>query len=107
MGLAMKKNLMAIRMRRPMIEEDGVQDDQQEEEEAAAQEFSGVAGREPFSRHTKERVKQLEKQLADLVAWKMKPVSTFQGIKLRPVDLPKYARENKDVIKEWLATMVQ
>jgi hypothetical protein len=87
-------------------EEDGVQDDQQEEEEAAAQESSSVAGMGPFSPDLKERVKQLEKQLADLVVRKMKPVTSFQGVKLRPADRPKYAGRNKDVIKDWLATMV-
>jgi hypothetical protein len=84
-------------------EEDGIQDDQQEEEEAATQESSGIAGRGPFSPNLKERVRQLEKQLAHLVAGKMKPVSSF----LRPADPPKYAGGNKDVIKDWLATMVQ
>jgi hypothetical protein len=59
-------------------EDDGVQDDQQEEEEAAAQESSGVAGKGPFSPDMKERVRQLEKQLADLVAGKMKPGGSFQ-----------------------------
>jgi hypothetical protein len=37
----------------------------------------------------------------------MKPATSSQGVKLRPVDPPKYARGNKDVIKDWLATMVQ
>jgi hypothetical protein len=60
-------------------EEDGAQDDQQEEEEAGAHESSGVAGMGPFSPDLKERVKKLEKQLADLVAGKMKPVTSFQG----------------------------
>jgi hypothetical protein len=55
----------------------------------------------------KERVNQLEKQLADLVAGKMKPATSFQGVKLRPADPPKYAGGSKDVIKDWLATMVQ
>jgi hypothetical protein len=50
-------------------EGDGVQDDQQVEEEAAveqeaAQESSGFAGQRPFSPDLKERVKQLEKQMA-------------------------------------------
>jgi hypothetical protein len=53
-------------------EGDGVQDDQQVEEEAAeqeaAQESSGFAGQGPFSPDLKERVRQLEKQLANLVA---------------------------------------
>jgi hypothetical protein len=93
-------------------EGDGVQDDQQEEEEAteleeAAQGSSGFAGKGPFSLDLKERVRQLEKQLADLVAGKMKPGSSFQGVKLRPADPPKYAGGNKDVVKDWLATMVQ
>jgi hypothetical protein len=88
-------------------EGDGVQDDRQEEEEAGAQESSGVAGMGPFSPDLKERVKQLEKQLADLVAGKMKPATSFQGVKLRPADPPKYAGEINDVIKDWLATMVQ
>jgi hypothetical protein len=61
----------------------------------------------PFSPDLKERVKQLEKQLADLVAGKMKPATLSQGVKLRPADPPKYAGQNKDVIKDWLATMVQ
>jgi hypothetical protein len=60
----------------------------------------------PFSPDLKERVKQLEKQLADLVAGKMKPATSFQGVKLRPADPPKYAGGNKNVIKDWLATMV-
>jgi hypothetical protein len=72
-------------------EGDGVQDDQQEEEEAGAQESSGVAGMGPFSPDLKARVKQLEKLLADLVAGKMKPATSFQGVKLRPADPPKYA----------------
>jgi hypothetical protein len=79
---------------------DGVQDDQQEEEEAGAQESSGVAGMGPFSPDLKARVKQLEKQLADLVARKMKPATSVQGVKLRPADPPKYAGRNKDVIKD-------
>jgi hypothetical protein len=87
--------------------EDGVQNDQQEEEEAGAQEFSGVAGMGPFNPDLKTRVKQLEQLVADLVAGKMKPATSFQGVKLRPADPPKYARGNKDVIKNWLATMVQ
>jgi hypothetical protein len=86
---------------------DGVHDDQQEEEEAGVQESSGVAGMGPFSPDLKTRVKQLEKQLADLVAGKMKSATSFQGVKLRPADPPKYAGGNKDVIKDWLATMVQ
>jgi hypothetical protein len=49
-------------------EEDGVQDDQRVEEEAGAQESSGIAGMGPCSPDLKERVKQLKKQLADLVA---------------------------------------
>jgi hypothetical protein len=93
-------------------EGDGVQDDQQMEEEVAeeqeaAQESSSFAGQGPFSPDLKERVRQLEKQLADLVAGKMKPGSSFQGVKLRPTDPPKYAGGNKDVVKDWLATMVQ
>jgi hypothetical protein len=66
-----------------------------------------LLARDPFSPDLKERVRQLEKQLADLVAGKMKPGSSFQGIKLRPADPPKYAGGNKDVVKDWLATMVQ
>jgi hypothetical protein len=93
-------------------EGDGVQDDQQmeervDEEQEAAQESSGFVGQGPFSRDLKERVRQLEKQLADLVAGKMKPSSSFQGVKLRPADPPKYAGSNKDVVKDWLAMMVQ
>jgi hypothetical protein len=93
-------------------EGDGIQEDQQEEEEAAeqkeaAQESSGFAGKGPFSPDLKERVRQLEKQLADLVAGKMKRGNSFQGVKLRPADHPKYAEGNKDVVKDWLATMVQ
>jgi hypothetical protein len=87
-------------------EGDGVQDDQQEEDEAGTQESSGVAGMGPFSPDLKERVKQLKKQLADLVAGKMKPATSFQGVKLRPSDSSKYAGGNKDVIKDWLATMM-
>jgi hypothetical protein len=46
--------------------------------------------------------------MAHLVAGKMKPGSSFQGIKLRPANPPKYAEGNKDsVVKNWLATMVQ
>ena len=50
-------------------EGDGVQDDQQMEEEAAVeqeagQESSGFAGQGPFSPDLKERVRQLEKQMA-------------------------------------------
>jgi hypothetical protein len=45
--------------------------------------------------------------VADLVAGKMKPTTSFQGVKLRPADPPKYAGGNKYVIKDWLATMVQ
>jgi hypothetical protein len=88
--------------------EDGVhvQDDQQEEEEAGARESSGVAGMGPFSPDLKTMVKQLEQLVANLVAGKMKPATSFQGVKLRPADPPKYAGGNKDVIKDWLATMV-
>jgi hypothetical protein len=68
---------------------------------------SGFAGQGPFTPDLKERVRQPEKQLADLVAGKMKPGGSFQGVKLRPANPPKYARGNKDVIKDWLATMVQ
>jgi hypothetical protein len=93
-------------------EGDGVQDDQQVEEEAAveqeaAQESSCSAGQGPFSPNLKERVRQLEKQIAEWVAGKMKLGSSFQGVKLRPADPPKYAGGNKDVVKDWLATMVQ
>jgi hypothetical protein len=87
--------------------EDGVQDDPQEEDEAGARESSGVAGKRPFSPDLKTRVKQLEQLVADLVAGKMKQATSFQGVKLRPADPSKYAGENKDVIKDWLATMVQ
>jgi hypothetical protein len=86
---------------------DGVQDDRQEEEEAGARESSGVAGMGPFSPDLKTRVKQLEQLVADLVAEKKKSATSFQGVKLRPADPPKYAGGNKDVIKDWLATMVQ
>jgi hypothetical protein len=93
-------------------EGDGVQDDQQVEEEAvveqeAAQESSGFAGQGPFSPDLKARVRQLEKQMAEWVAGKVKPGSSFQGVKLRPADPSKYAGGNKDVVKDWLATMVQ
>jgi hypothetical protein len=93
-------------------EGDGVQNDQQVEEEAAVeqkagQESSGFAGQGPFSPDLKERVRQLEKQMAEWVAGKVKPGSSFQGVKLRPADPPKYAGGNKDVVKDWLATMVQ
>jgi hypothetical protein len=93
-------------------EGDGVQDDQHvkeevAEEQEAAQESSGFAGQGPSSTDLKERVRQLEKQLADPVAGKMKPSSSFQGVKLRPADPPKYAGGNKDVVKDWLATMVR
>jgi hypothetical protein len=80
--------------------EDGVQDDQQEEEEAGAQKSSGVAGIGPFSPDLKTRIKQLEQLVADLVAGKMKPATSFQGVKLRPADPPEYAGGNKDVIKD-------
>ena len=91
---------------------DGVQDDQQVEGEAAvqeeaAQESSSFAGQGLFSPNLKKRVRQLEKQLADLVFGKTKPGSSFQGIKLKPTDPPKYAGGNKDVVKDWLATMAQ
>jgi hypothetical protein len=49
----------------------------------------------------------LEQLVADLVAGKMKPATSFQGVKLRPADPPKYVGGNEDVIKDWLATMVQ
>jgi hypothetical protein len=88
-------------------EGDGVQDDQQEEEEAGAHESSGVAGMRPFNPDLKERFKQLEKQSADLVAGKMKLATSFQGVKQRPADPPKYAGGNKDVINDRLAMMVQ
>jgi hypothetical protein len=87
--------------------EDGVQNDQQEEEEAGAQESSDVADMGPFSPDLKTRVKQLEQLVADLVAGKMKPATSFEGVKLRPADSPKYAGGNKDLIKDWLATMVR
>jgi hypothetical protein len=87
--------------------EDGVQDDQQEDEEAGAQESSGVAGMGPLSPDLKTRVKQLEQLVADLVAGKMKAATSSRGVKLRPADPSKYAGGNKDVIKDWLATMVQ
>jgi hypothetical protein len=61
----------------------------------------------PFSLDLKTRVKKLEQLVADMVARKMKPAISFQGVKLRPTDPPKYAEGNKDVIKDWLATMVQ
>jgi hypothetical protein len=76
-------------------------------EQEAAQESSGFAVQGPFSPDLKERVRQLEKQLADLVAGKVKPGSFFQGVKLRPADPSKYAGGNKDAVKDWLATMVQ
>jgi hypothetical protein len=104
MGLAMKKNPNSDGEAQ---EGNGVQDDQQEDEEAAAQESSGFAGQGPFSHHLKKRVRQLEQQLADLVAGKVKPGGSFQGVKLRPTNPSKCARGNKDVIKDWLATMVQ
>jgi hypothetical protein len=86
-------------------EGDGVHDDQQVEEEATAeqeadQDSSGFTGQGPFSPDLKERVRQLEKQLADLEAGKMKPGGSFQGVKLRPADPPNYAGGNKDVIKD-------
>jgi hypothetical protein len=86
-------------------EGDGVQDDQQVEEEAAVeqeagQESSGFPGQGPFSPDLKERVRQLEKQMAEWVAGKVKPGSSFQGVKLRPADPPKYAGGNKDVVKD-------
>jgi hypothetical protein len=49
----------------------------------------------------------LKQLVADLVAGKMKPTTSFQGVKLRPADPSKYAGGNKDVIKDWLATMIQ
>jgi hypothetical protein len=61
----------------------------------------------PFSPDLKTRVKQLKQLVADLVAKKKKLATSFQGVKLRPADPPKYAGGNKDVIKDWLATMVQ
>jgi hypothetical protein len=61
----------------------------------------------PFSPDLKERVKQLKKQLADLVAWEDEASHLIPGGQLRPADPPKYAEGNKDVIKDWLATMVQ
>jgi hypothetical protein len=61
----------------------------------------------PFSPDLKTRVKQLEQLVADLVAEKKKSATSFQGVKLRPADPSKYAGGNKDVIKDWLATMVQ
>jgi hypothetical protein len=75
--------------------EDGVHDDQQEKEEAGAQESSGVAGMGPFSPNLKTRVKQLEQLVAHLVAGKIKPATSFQGVKLRSADPPKYAGEIK------------
>jgi hypothetical protein len=60
----------------------------------------------PFSPDLKTRVKQLEQLVADVVAEKKKSATSFQVVKLRPVDPPKYAGGNKDVIKDWLATMV-
>jgi hypothetical protein len=76
-------------------------------EQEAAQESSGFAGQGPFSPDLKARVRQLEKRMAGWVAGMVKPGSSFQGVKLRPADPPKYAGGNKDVVKDWLATMVQ
>jgi hypothetical protein len=87
--------------------EDGVHDDQQEEEEAGAQDSYGVACMGPFSPDLKTRVKQLEQLVVDMVSGKMKPATSFQEVKLRSADPPKYAGGNNDVIKDWLATMVQ
>jgi hypothetical protein len=58
-------------------EGDGVQEDQHVEEEAAveqkaAEESSGFAGQGPFSPDLKARVRQLEKQMAEWVAGKVK-----------------------------------
>jgi hypothetical protein len=90
-------------------EGDGVQDDQQVEEETAveqeaAQESSGFAGQGPFSPDLKERVRQLEKQMAEWVAGKVKPGSFVFARTLEQAfghqDPEQNARDKLDVLKQ-------
>jgi hypothetical protein len=51
-------------------------------------------------------MKELERLVRDLVAGKAKSSGSFQEVKLKPTDPPKYGGGNKDVVKIWLAMMV-
>jgi hypothetical protein len=79
---------------------------EQGSEDQAPKESSGAGGQRPFSRDLKQRVRQLERIVQDLLSWKGKPGGSFQGVKLRPANSPKFGG-GKKVIKDWLATMVQ
>jgi hypothetical protein len=54
----------------------------------------------------RERVRELERVVLELMTAKGKPGGSGQGVKLRPADLPKFGG-GKEVINDWLATMVQ
>ena len=85
-------------------------EDQAAGESQAGQESSGAAAAQgPFSPDLRERVKDLEKLVRDIMAEKQtKPGgSHFQGVKLRPADPPKFSGANKEVVKDWLATVFQ
>jgi hypothetical protein len=75
-----------------------VEEEAAEELEEAAQKSSGFTGQGPFSPDLKDRARQLEKQLADLVARKVKPGGSFQGVKLRPADPPKYGEKTTKML---------
>ena len=85
-------------------------EDQAAGESQAGQESSGAAAAQgPFSLDLRERVKDLGKLVRDIMAEKQtKPGgSHFQGVKLRPADPPKFSGANKEVVKDWLATVFQ
>ena len=89
-------------------------EDQAAGESQAGQESTGAAAAQgPFSPDLRERVMDLEKHLEKLVRDIMAEKQTkpggshFQGVKLRPADPPKFSGANKEVVKDWLATVFQ
>jgi hypothetical protein len=65
-----------------------------------------LSGQPPFSPDLRDRVRRLERVVLELMTAKGKPGGSFQGVKLRPADPPKFG-DGKEVIKDWLDTMVQ
>jgi hypothetical protein len=101
-GLKKKKNPRAILMRRTLWEMASRMTSKKKRRQELMSPLALLAWG-----HSALISRQGSSSWSSLVAEKKKSATSFRGVKLRPADPPKYAGGNKDVIKDWLAMMVQ
>jgi hypothetical protein len=106
-GMQMQRMVSSV-VREHVLKNHAVEEEETEQEqEPLAPRDSFDAGRAgPFSPNLRDRVKELERVVVEIMASERKLGGSFEGVKLRPADPPDF-QGGKEVMKAWLVRMVQ